>query len=120
MKVDEMKGVEDDAGGVGEGVGLDDVHAPPCEHPGDGGEKSGAIRGKQRERESVGIGVKFGLHRLGTQLLRQGEMHGNLHSGVDGEIAARKAFEETLDLFRSDVGDMSANLFEQRKFVVSV
>src|SRR5262249_38312774 len=97
MKIREVKSVEDDAGGVGERVGFDDVHAPGSEHARDVGEEAGTVGGEKGERETVAFGFEFGLQGRVAKLAVESEMVSDFRGRVDGEIAPGETFEEAFD-----------------------
>ena len=59
--VSELEAVDDDAGLVGEGAGLDDVHAPGGECAGDVGEEAPAIAGDDGEIEELAVRAQVEL-----------------------------------------------------------
>src|SRR5579863_10495499 len=66
--VGELEAVDDDAGVVGECVGLDDVHTPRSERTGDIGKEAAAVAGDDREIEKLAVRAQVELNRIAFEI----------------------------------------------------
>src|SRR6185312_2922618 len=96
--IGELEGVDDNAGGVGESVRLNDVHAPGGEDARHIGEEPGTVLGDESDLVELADGAEGDLNRVGLQVLRHAEMRGDLFGSARGEIALRQALEESAEL----------------------
>ena len=112
--VGELEAVDDDAGIVGEGAGLDDVHAPGGERSGHVGEEAAAVAGDDGEVEELAVGTKIELNGILVEVGGELEVIADVLGQAGLQIALGQAFKELLELVVLAGGDHGADAIEQR------
>src|SRR5262245_27534415 len=97
MQVGKVESVEHHARGIGKRIGFDDVHAPSREYARNRREQARPVGGKQRQRETVALGLQLRLQQGAAEFAVQRKVRGNFRRRVNGEIAPREAFKKALD-----------------------
>ena len=92
--VGELEAVDDDAGIVGEGAGLDDVHAPGGERAGHVGKEAAAIAGDHGEVEELALGAQVELDGILVEVGGELEVIADLLGQAGLQVALRQTFKE--------------------------
>ena len=111
--VGEVEAVDDDAGIVGEGAGLDDVHAPGGQGSGHVGKEAGAVAGDDGEVEELAVGAQIELDGILVEVEGHLEVIANLLGQAGLQVALRKAFEELPQRVVLGGGNHGADAVEQ-------
>ena len=92
--VSEVEAVDDDAGFVGEGAGLDDVHAPCGQGAGDVGKEAGAVAGNDGQVEELAVGAQVELDGVLVEVEGHLEVIADLLGKAGLQVALGQAFKE--------------------------
>src|SRR5580698_992285 len=103
-----MEAVDNDPGLVGEGSGLDDVHAPGGEGSGDIGEEAGAVAGDDGEVEELAVGAQIELDGILVEAEGHLEVVTNLLRKAGLQIALGQALEELAQVIKLRGGNHGA------------
>ena len=94
----EIKGVNNNAGLIGKGAGLDDVHSPGGKHSRDGGKQEWLVGSYDGEFIEIARVIQRKLHGVAAQLFRHLHLRNDLLRGVASQISLRQPFQEALHL----------------------
>ena len=104
VQVQELESVQNHAGRIGKGIGLDDAHSPGGEGSGHGSEQERPIGGNHGQFEVGAASHQIHRHGLLHQPARQLKVPGNVRGRLRGQITLRKAFQKEAQVLRRLAG----------------